>query len=132
MPDGNGGISGRGGGGGGGSYPNAPPAVRFVTRICAANVGFEVCFVLFFMCFFVFCFFTSHFSHGGKPGLCPCLRGLCEVSWGANALCGSWFADDGLDRGDMFGSIEDGVDAGVYAQDDGRGDLADAGCAGDR
>jgi peroxin-4 len=25
-----------------GSYPNAPPVVRFVTRIVAPNVGFEV------------------------------------------------------------------------------------------
>jgi peroxin-4 len=25
-----------------GSYPNAPPEVRFVTRIVAPNVGFEV------------------------------------------------------------------------------------------
>lgn len=31
----------------------------------------------------------------------------------------------------MFGSVEDGVDASIYAQDDGRGDMADAGGAGD-
>jgi len=40
-------------------------------------------------------------------------------------------ADVRVDGGDMFGSVEDGVDAGVYAQDDGRGDMADAGGAGD-
>lgn len=51
VPDGKGTTDGRkdgdkggsGGGGGGGSYPNAPPTVKFVTRILAANVAFEVC-----------------------------------------------------------------------------------------
>ena len=42
VPDGSGAGSGGTGSGNGRSYPNAPPVVRFVTRICAANVGFEV------------------------------------------------------------------------------------------
>ena len=47
-------------------------------------------------------------------------------------VLGMLVTDFQLDRGDMFGSVEDGVDSGVYAQDDGRGDMADAGGAGDR
>jgi peroxin-4 len=46
VPDGTGvGASGTGAGTGkgtGASYPLVPPVVRFVTRVCAANVGFEV------------------------------------------------------------------------------------------
>ncbi len=49
VPDGKGSGGGKDGGKGGGSYPNAPPTVRFVTRILAANVGFEVRLLLLLM-----------------------------------------------------------------------------------
>ena len=66
VPDGN--------GKGERAYPNAPPAVRFVTRICAANVGFEVSFSMLFAPSGSFPFPVSSARLGLVPFPALCLR----------------------------------------------------------